>query len=128
MNIDENFLEYVEERLDQWAKWFSHGNSYGLSFSPCSIEYRLMTVGIINKNPGPKPLPYNEEAEEIEMLVNEMSKQNKMMADVLRYNYFTQGAVRSKAKQLDIPRLNFERNVEMARQWLAGRLSGYMRT
>lgn len=124
MKIDENFLDYVEARLQQWAKWFSHGGFNGLGYPSCSIIYRLMTIGIINKNTGSQPLPFNEEAEEIEILINEMAKQNKMMADVLRFNYFIEGGARIKAKEFDMPRLKFERYVEMATQWLAGRLSG----
>lgn len=126
MKIDENFLDYVEIRLQQWAKWFSCGGFNGLGYPSCSIIYKLMTVGIVNKNRGLQTLPFNEEAEEIEMLINEMTKQNKLMADVLRVNYFVGGGARVKAKEFDMSRLKFERHVDMAKQWLAGRLSGAM--
>ena len=127
MNIDENFLGYVEERLDQWAKWFSEGNSYGMGYSPCSIEYRLMTVGIINKSSGPKPLAYNEEAEEIESLICELAKQDKLTAEVLRYHYLQKGSFRDKSKAFNISHNQFSHFVDMAHHWLAGRLTAIVK-
>ena len=52
-SMNEPFVKYVEERLQQWAEWYSSGNWYGLGYPSCSIEYRLMTEGILVKATGP---------------------------------------------------------------------------
>jgi hypothetical protein len=116
-------LTYVEKRLIEWAEWFSWGNAYGLGYSSCSIEYRLMTEGVMTKYTGFKPIACNEAAEEIEALVVEMADQNFSMANALRGYYFMGGSLRSKAKCLKISHTQLKYAVDMAHQWLAGRLS-----
>jgi hypothetical protein len=120
---EEDFMMYVERRLTQWSKWYSSGNYYGLGFHSESIEYVLMTVGIMIKSTGPKPAPCNEKAEEIEMLVTEMACQNKKIAMALRSQYFGRGMLTERAKRLGVSYPQFKIYVDMARQWLAGRLS-----
>lgn len=73
---------------------------------------------------GPKPLPCNEAAEEIEDLVKQMAEQNLTMADALRCQYFVTGTLRTRAARLKISHSHFKYYVDMAHQWLAGRLSG----
>jgi hypothetical protein len=126
--MDDKFIEYVDQRLDQWATWYSSGNSYGLGYPQRSMEHVLMTEGVVSKAATPKYLPCNEEAEEIEALVVEMAKQNKKMAFILRYYYFEPGALRAKAENFSadhssISWKKFKDYVDMARQWMAGRLS-----
>lgn len=121
--MNDEFVKYVEERLHQWAEWYSRGNLYGLGYPSCSMEYRLMTEGIVVKSTAPKPLPCHEEAEEMEGLVKEMAKQNSHMAIAIRCYYFTYGALRIKAKKLHISHSQFKYYVNMAHQWLAGRMS-----
>jgi hypothetical protein len=116
-------IQYVEDRLNEWAAWVSHGNWYGLGYSPCSVLYRLMTEGILTKTTAPKMLPCNENAEEIEALIYEMWKQDQALAEALRINYLTQGSLRYKAKKFSINRDRLAYHLDMARQWLAGRLS-----
>jgi hypothetical protein len=121
--MSETFMHYLEERLYQWADWYSRGNFYGLGYPSCSMEYRMMTEGAVVRNTGPKQLPSNEAAEEMESLVKEMAEHNKTMADALRCQYFLPGSLRSKAAKLDISHSHFKHYVDMAHQWLAGRLS-----
>jgi len=119
-------MKYVEERLQQWAEWYSRGNLYGLGYPPYSLEYRLMTEGIVVKSSGPKPLPYSEEAEEIEVLVKEIARQNNTIALALRCQYFGylgRRKSREHAKLLKISYARFRTYVDMGRHWLAGRLS-----
>ncbi len=125
--MNDDLKRYLEERLNEWAEWYSHGNWYGVGFSPCSIEYRLMTEGILVKNTAPKVSPTNENAEEIESWVNDMAKQNDRMALALRYNYFTKGGLRFKAQKIQVSHMLFKSYVDMAHQWLAGRLSASYR-
>ncbi|EFL91398.1 hypothetical protein REG_1696 [Candidatus Regiella insecticola LSR1] len=61
-----NFTRYLENRLYQWAEWYSRGNFSGLGYPSCSIEYRIMTEGNVFRLPGSKPLPIHAAAEEIE--------------------------------------------------------------
>jgi hypothetical protein len=127
-NMNEEFIHYVDRRLDEWANWYSKGNSYGLGYPQRSMEYILMTEGSLIKYSVPQHLPCNEDAEEIEMLICEMAKQNKTMAYILRYHYFSTGALRGKAKNFSsdytsISYRKFKEYVDLARQWLAGRLS-----
>ena len=123
----DDFMEYVEKRLDQWVRWFSHGNSYGIGYSSHSIEYTLMTVGILVKSTAPKPLPCDEDAEEIEALVVEMAKQNNKMAAALRIHYFDKKKSRARSDEIEVSATQFKLYVNMARQWLAGRLSARYR-
>jgi hypothetical protein len=119
----DNFMHYVERRLDHWAKWYSSGNSYGLGYPSEKIEYVLMTVGIMVKSTAAKPVPSDEEAEEIEALVTEMAIQNDKIASALRSQYYGNGLLADRAKKLGISYPQFKIYVDMARQWLAGRLS-----
>ncbi len=124
---DHNFMQYVEKRLDQWVRWFSRGNSYGIGFSSQSIEYTLMTVGIVIKSTAQRSLPCDEEAEEIEALVVEMAKHNIKMADALRIHYFERKKSRERSDEIDLSATQFKLYVNMAKQWLAGRLSAHYR-
>lgn len=119
-----NMLKYVEKRLIEWAEWLTSGNAFGLGYSSCSIEYRLMTEGFILPYTGIKPIVTNESAEEMEALVIEMAKQSPTMAKALRGYYFMCGSLRQKAKRLNISHTQLKYTIDMAHQWLAGRLSG----
>lgn len=125
---DEKFMKYVDARLDQWAAWYSTGNSYGLGYPRRSMEHLLMTEAVMSKSVTSKYLPCNEDAEEIEALVVEMENQNKKMASILRHYYFEPGTLRSQAKKFSSDNFSiswkkFKDYVDMARCWLAGRLS-----
>ncbi len=78
---------------------------------------------MIAKNTLSRNLPENAEAEEIESLINEMAQHNLRMATALRYYYFTSGALRVKAKNLEISHGSFKIYVDMGHQWMVGRLS-----
>jgi len=120
----EEWTVYVEERLAQWADWYSRGNLFGLGYPSISMEYRLMREGTVVRTSGKhQSLPSNEAAEEIESLVKEMSEQNVRMALVLRCHYFNHGSLRIKAKKLDISYTHYRHYVELAKQWLLGRLT-----
>jgi hypothetical protein len=121
--MNDGLKKYLDERLNEWAEWYSHGNWHGLGFSPCTVEYRLMTEGVVIKGTAPKHSASNEDAEEIESWVKEMSEQNFKMALALRYHYFTEGGFRMKAKKVLVSHTQFKKYVDMAHQWLAGRLS-----
>lgn len=123
INENEDFMAYVENRLEHWASWFNSGNKYGLGFNSETIGYILMTLGVIIKPTGGKPSSVDEDAEEIEALVTEMAKQNNKIAAALRLHYFDRKKSRDRADAIHMSATQFKHHVKMAKQWLAGRLS-----
>jgi hypothetical protein len=123
--INKKFNEYIEYRLQEWANWFSKGNYYGIGFNSSTIEYRLMTEGIITNQPGYKAIHCNEEAEEIENLVNEMGQQYIKQKYALRIYYF--GRTDSETSHFTMGKSQLQAYVNMAKQWFAGRLSAKMK-
>src|SRR5688572_12327733 len=121
----EQMLAYVERRLDEWGHWFARGNSYGLGYPSCSIEYRLMREGIVRTQPkGQRHTPINENAEEMEQFVKELALQNQKLALALRDYYVNQCSLRKQAKQAGISHTQLKVWVDMGKQWVIGRLSG----
>lgn len=120
----EHLLTYVERRLEEWGHWYSRGNLYGLGYPSCSIEYRLMREGIVRTTPaGPRQTPMNENAEEIERLIQEMALQNPNMALALRHYYFNRYSLRKQAKEACMSHTQLKALVDMGKQWVVGRLS-----
>lgn len=108
--------------------WFIRGNDFGLGYPRCSIEYRMRTEGRMQKRRGIKPMPCNEPAEEIEAFIKEMAEHhNRLMADALRCQYLVTGTLRTKAARLQMSHSGFKALIDMAEQWLAGRLSAKKR-
>jgi len=122
-----SFDRYLQNRLEQWADWCVRGNFYGLGYPPCSLEYRLLTEGRPERHPGFRPLPSHEPAEEIEDMVREMAQHNVTMAHALRCQYLMTGSLRTRAAYLNVSHSHFKHYVDMAHQWLAGRLSAKKR-
>ena len=75
-------LDSLKIRLDAWAEWYSRDPS-GLGYSWCSMEYRILTGGSATRSGAPLPLLTNGDAEEIEVWVCEMARQNPQMARAL---------------------------------------------
>jgi hypothetical protein len=120
---NKEFATYLEYRLQEWAEWFSKGNFYGVGFPSCTVEYRLMTEALINQQSGYKSLHCNSDAEEIELLINEMAEQNFKMALALRTQYFKKRKAQDYSSEVGVSGTRFRGFVEMGKQWLAGRLS-----
>lgn len=116
--------EYIEYRLEEWAKWYLRGNSLGLGYPRASLEGRMMeSCGVIAKSTVPPGLLCNAEAEEIEKMVLELNQQNERMAKILRAQYFEQGTTKGKAARLQMSYETFKMQLDLAKQWLTGRLS-----
>jgi hypothetical protein len=118
-----SYMDYVEQRLEHWAKWFSVNNAPGLGFHSYTREYVLITLGTMVQTSTIKPLPYDEDAEEIEDIVSDMAKYNEKMAKMLCTQYIGKGTVSERAKKLGISYARFRSYVDMARQWVAAKLS-----
>lgn len=120
-----NMLRYVEYRLEEWAHWYSRGCYMGLGYPNQSTIAALKEYqGVMIKTQGIKPIATNEQAEEIEDLMKELALQNKRLTDVLRQNYFGVGTAAYKAEQVGLSYAHFKVQLDMAKQWLAGRLTG----
>jgi hypothetical protein len=118
----DSYMDYVEKRLEDWARWFSMHNDPGLGFHSYTREYVLMTLGTIVQTSTIKPMPCDEEAEEVEYIVSEMAKYNEKMAKILCTQYLGKGSVSERAKKLGISYARFRSYVDMARQWMAAKL------
>ena len=116
-------LQTVTARLEAWAEWYSQGQSYGLGYPPCSLEYRILMGGGLTRSSGIAPLRSHPEAEEMEVWIGEMAAQNPQMAQVLRCHYLKARSLRQGAEQLAMSHMQFKLHLAMAHQWLAGRWS-----
>lgn len=125
--LTSSFAQYLENCLEEWADWYLRGNFYGLGYPKCTLEYRASREDHTQPMGGSKPLPVNQAAEEIEELVKQMAEYNFNMAEALRCQYFRVGTLRTRAAYLRMSHSHFKYYVDMAHQWLAGRLSAKKR-
>lgn len=120
--MNNSYFKYVERRLEQWAEWYSKSELLSLGYPSCSSGYYSLINGAVTKTYSSKPLPYHEEAEEIETLVRELAEHTPHIASALRYHYFTTGSLRIKANKLKMSHTQFKNYVDLAHYWLAGKL------
>ena len=119
-----DMVDYVEQRLIEWADWYLRRDDHGLGYPKKSIEAQLMELGgFIIKTTGCYYPPSHASAEEIELHLLALAKQNRQLADTLRGAYLLVGTSRQKAKRLQLSYTQFKVYLAMAKQWLAGRLS-----
>lgn len=117
-------LDYVEYRLNEWADWYSRGCYAGIGYPNKSTLALLREYqGVVIRMPGAKPLPTHEQAEEMEGLIKELVLQNERLASVLRENYLGVGTATRKAQKIGISYAHYKVQLDMGRQWLAGRLT-----
>jgi hypothetical protein len=118
-----NYLDYVEQRLEHWANWFSRYHDDGSGYKSYTRAYVLILLRtMIQRSPNTQ-LPYDEDAEEIEDIISDMAKYDEKMAKVLCTQYIGKGTVSERAKKLGMSYARFRNYVDMARRWVAGRLS-----
>lgn len=125
IEVIDAFMNYIDERLNQWAAWYRQRVRLGIGYPPCSIEYRMMTEGCIPRSEylSLRPMPTNELAEEIEACMVELSKQYKDAAEAVRKHYYEKGSAKQKSRAMQINESHFERLIVFARAWLLGRLT-----
>jgi hypothetical protein len=117
-------MDYLDQRLIEWADWYLRQNDHGLGYPKKSIEARLMELGgFLIKMTGHYYPPSHTNAEEIEDYIRELAKQNRILADTLRSAYLGIGTGRQKAKRMQLSYTQFKVYLGMAKQWLAGRFS-----
>src|SRR4051812_3042610 len=124
-----NTPKYVEYRLERWADWNRRKNDNGLGYAKESTIYRMMHIGCLSKennsNYSDHPaFTMPAEIEETETLIKQMWEANHKIADALRKFYLgNERTVGQKAKALGVSVSQFRVHVDMAKCWLAGRLS-----
>ncbi len=119
-----NLDEYLESRLGEWAEWLRGGNHLGIGYPRQSILALILEGKFIaQKRKSRGILETNENAEEIEKLVCEMSEYKFEMAQALRLYYLDSLSLRSSSKKLGISYTQYKNYVQLGKQWLAGRFS-----
>lgn len=121
------FEQRLEQRLEDWADWYVKSYTGGLGYHSKSIQAQIMESGIFVRNPKIDGLQVNSNAEQIEKFLKAMEGQNPLMANVLKTHYFDPGSMRDKAQQLSISHTQFRVYVAMAKQWIAGCITGYQK-
>ena len=83
-----HMIDYVEQRLEEWADWYCRRDDHGLGYPKQSIEAELMALGglMIKMTGDYSPLGHAN-AEEIEFHIHALAKQNRVLADTLRSAY-----------------------------------------
>jgi hypothetical protein len=120
----EHIDDYLELRLNEWGEWLRIGNSLGIGYPRQSILALIQEGKIITKNKKFRSIiETHENAEEIEKLVSEMAQYKLYMAQALRSYYLDSLSLRSGAKKLGISHTQYNLYVQMAKQWLVGRMS-----
>jgi hypothetical protein len=117
--------DYIEQRLIEWAEWFGQ-NTHDVLGYPRNSSINMFLQGSIvkkNKRKAAIPLPSHIEAEEMETYINEMHKQNVIMASAIRLHYLDHLSMRKNAKKLGLSHTYFKLYIQMGKQWLAGKLT-----
>src|SRR5688572_24795799 len=95
--------DYIDDRLREWATWASSGFRLGIGYPPCSLEYRLMIEGHVERGyQGLVPMPEHASAEEMEALLCEMAAQHHKLAQIVRIYYLEAGTMKTKARRMGI--------------------------
>lgn len=125
--IDKYYIEkcgmdkYVEHRLTQWARWYRHQDYAHLGYPKESLESRHLTNGgVVHPNRGPKPLPCNPVAEDLERIITMMRQQEEKSSNALCQEYLNSAEQSYKARALGVSLAQFKIQVALGRQWLKG--------
>ena len=115
--------QYVEYRLQAWANWYTHGCGFGLGYPAKNLMLKLQEMGVLcTQTIGPRPLPLNTDAEEVEKLVAELAQRYRSLANSLREYYLGEGTMMQKAKRLEMSYAQFKICVDKGKVWLDAKL------
>ena len=114
---------YLEDRLLEWGEWLKTGNYYNIGYPRQSSIAMFAEGRCINQGLKSRPtLDTHEAAEEMEKLVTTMAHYNPLMANCLRRYYLDQLSLRSSAQKMGVSHTQFKLYVQLAKQWLVGRM------
>lgn len=119
-----DYDSYVNHRLKLWGAWVSKILEQGMGYPARSIEGRLQADGgLLSRCTAPMQMPYNPDAEEMDNLINELGRYDKVLASVIRERYTTSQNLDVVYTRLQMSKKHFFDNVSRGRAWIAGRLS-----
>lgn len=126
MRTQNNFDDYVKQRLVAWAEWFSRGCDSGLGFMRKNVLQRLREEGgVLINGTGAKCSPGNTNAEEIENLVKLLAEHQPKRAQVLRICYFYPVNPVEKAKHSGYSSAQYYLQLKLAHEWINGYLCAW---
>jgi hypothetical protein len=118
--------KYLEARLVEWADWYKRGIYFGLGYPSKTVEQRLREEGgQIIKGTGQKNEPENPRADEMDILIREMSRRYPEPARVLKSYYFACDTLSAEkiAKRSNMSKTTFYSHLNIAKVWLSAKLT-----
>lgn len=104
----------LNQRLKSWANWRSKIIERGLGYSSSSIESKLRSCGVLKNSLSSLDLHINDEAEEIDSLINELDALKKEYAQAIRIRYLDSSNFQNKT--------TLKNNLRLAKLWLLARV------
>ena len=112
-------LEDTRKRLVYWGEWCQLILTMGLDFPSKSIIGQLGdNKGVMIRSTGSVLTPENENAEEVDELVNLYAQEAPEQARVLSIQYATEGNTSNKIKQSQLSRRTYYRYLSSAESWI----------
>lgn len=120
--------ENTERRLIEWAEWAKSRQDGGLGYPNRSVEGRLKDDGgVLPSSQYKSEVLLNEQAEEIESLIQIMSVKFPILATIIKMEYLHADPLVIKAARLQMSRTQFMRYRDQAKAWLDGQLCSRIR-
>lgn len=112
-------LDNTRARLREWGYWCNAILTMGLKLPSVSILGQMVELkGELIKSTAPRLAPENEIAEEIDDLVNQLSKQEPEKAKILCIHYIERRSNKEKFKKANMPRTSYFRLLLSAENWI----------
>ncbi len=110
----------VEFRLHEWGLWVVASIEHGLGYPSQSTIVSALSG---SRATGPKYLKDNINAEEVHIIVHELTLRHPEWVTVLKMEYTEPGVQVIKAKRLKIARFKYRNFLDKAKAWIEARLS-----
>ncbi len=120
MNDENTFnLDDTRKRLQEWGEWCHFILTMGLNYSSKSLIAQLQDAkGMLISDTSGKICPKNDNAEEIDELVNCYAKENPKKARVLSIHYVDEGEVKKRIERSNLPKHTYYRYLLCAEKWI----------
>jgi ECF sigma factor len=125
MSTCEKVKSGVELMLEEWASWSASDILNGLGYSRFSnIGWLVETGGLIIHTTGPRRVPDNFIAEEMDSWLVELKSVKPLEADAI-IAYYLSGYFKERvARKFQISVRMLEVRIKFAKTWLEGRYAG----
>ncbi len=120
MNIQYDiYLEDVRKRLRTWGHWCNAILAMEVGFSGQSLISHLVNFkGFIVSSTADSIVPENEEAEEVDELVNQFAKISPEKAKILWIHYTTFIRVTERIKKSELGKTTYFKYLAEAEKWV----------